>query len=265
MVRNCMDVMMGYANRATIRSLRRLPLKRKSAILCRNMTEMKADIDMVMEENQTLERKNEELEKKHEEMESALEGKKNKVQTMDEKLKELQKALEKEKKNNEKECELMKEKRKVIEARLPKQLKFSRKEAVKEYLSSKECGTKFNVASATVLQNGFKIGIAQVRELLMDDDELVPELEKIKINPKVKYEKELIPSIEGDPIVWSEDYEADPMRFINEWGIEVEVELDPPCPAKVVRPKLPISASESPSTDPPLLGSNVRPPHPEVS
>ncbi|GAB2290621.1 hypothetical protein Dimus_024900, partial [Dionaea muscipula] len=40
MVRSLMDVMIGSANRATIKSLRRLPLKHKCAILCRNMTEM---------------------------------------------------------------------------------------------------------------------------------------------------------------------------------------------------------------------------------
>ncbi|GAB2297612.1 hypothetical protein Dimus_031704 [Dionaea muscipula] len=46
-----------------------------------------------------------------------------------------------------------------------------------------------------------KIGLAQVRELLMEDDELILELEKMKINPKVKYEKEPIPSIEGEPTI----------------------------------------------------------------
>ncbi|GAB2295993.1 hypothetical protein Dimus_030138, partial [Dionaea muscipula] len=38
-IRSCMDVMMGCANRGTIQSLRRLPLKHKCAILCRNMAE----------------------------------------------------------------------------------------------------------------------------------------------------------------------------------------------------------------------------------
>ncbi|GAB2279145.1 hypothetical protein Dimus_013800 [Dionaea muscipula] len=39
MIRKCMDIMMGCANRATIRSLHKLPLKHKCAILCRNMAE----------------------------------------------------------------------------------------------------------------------------------------------------------------------------------------------------------------------------------
>ncbi|GAB2290268.1 hypothetical protein Dimus_024548 [Dionaea muscipula] len=51
---------------------------------------MKADVDMVMEENQTLENENKELK-------TALEEEKNKVQTLEDKVKELQMALEREK------------------------------------------------------------------------------------------------------------------------------------------------------------------------
>ncbi|GAB2295905.1 hypothetical protein Dimus_030053 [Dionaea muscipula] len=143
MVRNCMDVLMGIVNHATIRAVRSLPLKHKCAILCRNMAEtslltgdvlysavrtesrrcrkidrlmeekyslerevkelkfecdstfeifsqVKADVDMVMEENQSLESKNEELN-------SSLKGEKGKVQTLENKVKELQAALEREK------------------------------------------------------------------------------------------------------------------------------------------------------------------------
>ncbi|GAB2299583.1 hypothetical protein Dimus_033646 [Dionaea muscipula] len=85
LIRECMDIMMGSANRATIRSLRQLPLRHKCAILCRNMAEkfalendikelkferdsaieissqVKADVEMVMEENQSLEKENEGL------------------------------------------------------------------------------------------------------------------------------------------------------------------------------------------------------------
>ncbi|GAB2295043.1 hypothetical protein Dimus_029228 [Dionaea muscipula] len=53
-------------------------------------TQMKADVDMVMEENQTLESKNEELK-------TTLEVEKNKVRTLEDKVKELQTTLEKEK------------------------------------------------------------------------------------------------------------------------------------------------------------------------
>ncbi|GAB2302205.1 hypothetical protein Dimus_036222 [Dionaea muscipula] len=134
---------------------------------------MNADVEMIMGENRTLEKKNEELENKYEEMKSALEGEKNRAQTL---------------------------------------------------------------------------------------------VEKMKINPKVNYEKEPIPSIEGEPTVWSEDYEADPLKFIKEWVIEADVPFDPPCPVKVIRPTPPITASEAPSmsasdvpsqvptTTPPLSG-----------
>ncbi|GAB2270403.1 hypothetical protein Dimus_005304 [Dionaea muscipula] len=141
-VRRCMDSLMRDATHTTIRSMRRLPLKHKCTILCRNMAEtallmrdvlfsavrlenrrcrkidrlkeekyalereikewrfendstfeissqMKADVDMVMGENQTLERKNEELENKHEEMKSALEREKSRGQTLEEKMREL--------------------------------------------------------------------------------------------------------------------------------------------------------------------------------
>ncbi|GAB2273200.1 hypothetical protein Dimus_008003 [Dionaea muscipula] len=122
MVRSCMDSMMGATNRATIRALQSVPLKHKFACLCRSMAEtsfltgdvlfnaiktdarrcrkidrlmeevskqVKADIDTVMQENQTLESKNEEIH-------TALEGKKDKVKTLVDKVKELQTALEKE-------------------------------------------------------------------------------------------------------------------------------------------------------------------------
>ncbi|GAB2301771.1 hypothetical protein Dimus_035797 [Dionaea muscipula] len=117
-----MDVMMGRINRATIKSLRKLPLKHKCAILCVNMAETsllmgdvlrvvvqtddqrcrkidrsmrRADVEMVMEENHTLEKKNGELK-------SDLEGEKGKVQTLEDKVKELQTALKKEKEVREK-------------------------------------------------------------------------------------------------------------------------------------------------------------------
>ncbi|GAB2302827.1 hypothetical protein Dimus_036822 [Dionaea muscipula] len=243
MVRSCMNAMMGVSNHAIIKALHNVPLKHKCAILCRNMAEtslltsdvlynavrtddqrcrkinrlmgekyalerelkelkfecdnafeissqMKADMVMVMEENQTLENENKELK-------TALEGEKNKEQTLEDKIKELQMVLEREKeRQSKKNKELMKEKRKIVEERLHKQLDYARKEAIREFLSSEECSSKFN------------------------DDELIPELEKIELNPKVKYEKEPIPPIEGESSVWSEAYEADPMKFIKELGIE---------------------------------------------
>ncbi|GAB2272787.1 hypothetical protein Dimus_007606 [Dionaea muscipula] len=144
MVRSCMNVMMGFANHATIKALCNLPLKHKCAILCRNMVEtsllmgdalfaavqtddwrcrkiyrlmgekyalkrevkelklecdnafeissrVKAEVDMMMEENQTLENESRELK-------SALEGERNTVKTLEDKIKELQTTLEKEKK-----------------------------------------------------------------------------------------------------------------------------------------------------------------------
>ncbi|GAB2292686.1 hypothetical protein Dimus_026923 [Dionaea muscipula] len=157
------------------------------------------------------------------------------------------------------------------------QLEFSRKEAVRTYLGSKECSDKFSETSAFVMLNGFKIGIAQVRELLMEYDEFIPELEKIKINPKVKYDKEPVPSIEGEPTVWSEDFEADPMNFIKAWGIEADIPLNPPPSIKMVRPMPPIiapgvpltSASDvplqAPSATPHSSEQNVPPPNPDVS
>ncbi|GAB2290371.1 hypothetical protein Dimus_024651 [Dionaea muscipula] len=58
-------------------------------------TQIKADVDMVMQENQTLESKNEGLK-------TAFEGEKVKVKTLEDKVKELQRALEKEKKGKDK-------------------------------------------------------------------------------------------------------------------------------------------------------------------
>ncbi|GAB2297832.1 hypothetical protein Dimus_031918 [Dionaea muscipula] len=79
----------------------------------------------------------------------------------------------------------IKEKIKVVEERLPKQLEFARKEAVRKYLGSEGCSDKFSDVSTFVMLNGFKIGIDQVRELQNDDDELIAVLEKLQINPDV--------------------------------------------------------------------------------
>ncbi|GAB2292603.1 hypothetical protein Dimus_026840 [Dionaea muscipula] len=116
-VRRCMDSLMGASTHTTIRSMRRLPLKHKCAILCRNMAELSLLTGDVLfsavrteeqrcrdgyGENQTLEKKNEELENKYEEMKSALEGEKRRAQTLEEKVKELQAALKKEKEEKQK-------------------------------------------------------------------------------------------------------------------------------------------------------------------
>ncbi|GAB2275980.1 hypothetical protein Dimus_010723 [Dionaea muscipula] len=268
--------------------------------------QMKTDVDMVIEENQALENKNEELK-------TALKDEKDKAKTLEDKVKELQTTLWKgkerqSKKNddlvasyskyhellwrkmnldtflNERKRESeklqmalaqMKEKRIIVEECVPKQLDFCRKEAVMEFLSSEECSSKFNDASGSVLHIGFKIGIAQVRR--MDDDELIPELEKMELNPKVKCDKELIPPIECEPSVWFEAYEADPMKFIKEWGIKADVSIDISKPVKVVR-LTPITASQAPSTfqsdvppqdrtthPSPLSEQNIPPPQPNIS
>ncbi|GAB2279146.1 hypothetical protein Dimus_013801 [Dionaea muscipula] len=73
----------------------------------------------------------------------------------------------------------------------------------------------------------------------------------MEINPNVKYEKEPNPAIKGEHTVWFEDYEADLMKFIKEWGIEANVPIDAPYPVKMVRPTLSITAPEVPSTSVP--------------
>ncbi|GAB2299582.1 hypothetical protein Dimus_033645, partial [Dionaea muscipula] len=149
-------------------------------------------------------------------------------------IKELQTALGKEKKEKvEKEKEL------VASYKKHQELPHKKIDLDTSLYERKQENKKLQTFST-------RIGIAQVRELLMDDDELVPELEKMKINPNVRYEKELIPSIEGEPTIWSEDYEADSMKFIKEWGIEADVSTDPPCPVKMVHPAPPIVCSRSP-------------------
>ncbi|GAB2268256.1 hypothetical protein Dimus_003232 [Dionaea muscipula] len=245
-----MDSMMGAANHATIIALRNIPLKHKCAILCGNMTEtslltgdvlyaavrtderrcrkidrlmeeiscfqgwflfafasnlyfaclfqkyalerevkdlkfecdtafeistqIKADVDMVMEENQTLENENRELK-------TVFEGEKNKKQTLEDKVKELQMALEREKdrqsnKNNE------------LVASYSKYHELLRK--------------KMNLDTS-------------LNERKRESEKLQMALTQMELNPKVKYEKEPIPSIEGETSVRPEAYEADPMNFIN--------------------------------------------------
>ncbi|GAB2286297.1 hypothetical protein Dimus_020714 [Dionaea muscipula] len=61
---------------------------------------VKADVEMVMEENQMLENKNEELK-------STLEREKGKVQTLEDKIKKLQTTLKKEEEKENKENELV--------------------------------------------------------------------------------------------------------------------------------------------------------------
>ncbi|GAB2279105.1 hypothetical protein Dimus_013761, partial [Dionaea muscipula] len=102
MIRKCMDVMMGCANHATIKSLRSLPLKHKCAILCRNMAEkfaFKQEIkELKFENDSTIEISSQ----MKDDIEMAMEENQNKVQTLEGKTKELQAALEKEKEANKK-------------------------------------------------------------------------------------------------------------------------------------------------------------------
>ncbi|GAB2276125.1 hypothetical protein Dimus_010864 [Dionaea muscipula] len=90
------------------------------------------------------------------------------------------------------------------------------KEAVREFLGSDEFETKVGRLQGIDLLNGFRMGIAQVRDLLEDDDELIPKLEKLKFNPNVEFKKEPTSKIVGEPNVWSKDFETDPMKFIKE-------------------------------------------------
>ncbi|GAB2272882.1 hypothetical protein Dimus_007698 [Dionaea muscipula] len=55
------------------------------------------------------------------------------------------------------------EKRNLVEARLPKQMDFMMKEAQREYLESNEFQGMFNHASALILRNDWRLGLAQLR------------------------------------------------------------------------------------------------------
>ncbi|GAB2295386.1 hypothetical protein Dimus_029559 [Dionaea muscipula] len=65
------------------------------------------------------------------------------------------------------------------------------------------------------------------------------------LNSNVKFKKEPILEIVGEPTVWSEDYEMDPLKFIREWGAEMEGPFENPV-LLVVLPQ--IFASQQPST-----------------
>ncbi|GAB2295190.1 hypothetical protein Dimus_029365 [Dionaea muscipula] len=112
----------------------------------------------------------------------------------------------------------MKEKREMLKLRLPHQMEYAKKEAIRGFTSSKKFKKMVGSLMGLVLINGFRTGVAQVREMLDDDNELVDELEGIELDPNVEFNADPIPKIVNDePTVWSGEYDADPMMFMKEW------------------------------------------------
>ncbi|GAB2276138.1 hypothetical protein Dimus_010876 [Dionaea muscipula] len=70
--------------------------------------------------------------------------------------------LKEEKRALEANVDMMKEKRDLVEACLPKQMEFIVNEVVRDFLELEEFKGMFNHASVLVLCNGFKMGITQV-------------------------------------------------------------------------------------------------------
>ncbi|GAB2275933.1 hypothetical protein Dimus_010679, partial [Dionaea muscipula] len=84
-------------------------------------SQMKADIDMIIGENQMLERKNKELENKYEEMKSALEREKKRREEAEEKVKKMDSRLQSSRKVKEildKELRVKTQKNKELKAEL---------------------------------------------------------------------------------------------------------------------------------------------------
>ncbi|GAB2276200.1 hypothetical protein Dimus_010934 [Dionaea muscipula] len=67
----------------------------------------------------------------------------------------------------------MKGKREMLEVRLPHQLEYVKKEAIREFMSSVEFKKMAGQLMVPYLLHGHKMGIAQVRRILEDDDELL--------------------------------------------------------------------------------------------
>ncbi|GAB2276415.1 hypothetical protein Dimus_011143 [Dionaea muscipula] len=114
------------------------------------------------------------------------------------------------------------ENRHLVEAHLPKQLEHLVKEAQRKYLESDEFIEMFNRASAPILRNGWRMGIAQVRRMLDDDDPIISELDKLKQDVNVPFTQEKIEKIEKKPAEWTKAYDARVLESIEEWGKEIE-------------------------------------------
>ncbi|GAB2273520.1 hypothetical protein Dimus_008312 [Dionaea muscipula] len=149
--------------------------------------QLKADVVTVTKENKTLEEENEKLK-------TALKNEKEKVKMVRERNVLLDNDLyDKTLKNDRLHTELNEtyqrltkivEKRNLMEACLPKQMDFMVKEAQREYLESEEFQGKLNLASALILRNGWRLGLAQVCRVLGEDDPLIPMLDEMKIDVK---------------------------------------------------------------------------------
>ncbi|GAB2275911.1 hypothetical protein Dimus_010658 [Dionaea muscipula] len=243
---------------------------------------VKADVDIVTQENQTLERKIKELQTKLKKETEERKRVDDEVVSLTSRLDglrvtkmDLESSLDLKNRENEKmQTTLgaarlvfaqMKEKRNMIEARLSKQMEYATKEAIRNFMRSEQFKKMVSRLLGPVLLNGFKTRIAQVREMLEDDDELVVELEKMVLDPDVNFKKEPIPKIvDGESTVWSEEYEMDPMKFIKEWGPEMEGLFENPEPIVVVHPSgsTTEASQEHPTTEmkiPPPASVNVLP------
>ncbi|GAB2281132.1 hypothetical protein Dimus_015737, partial [Dionaea muscipula] len=139
------------------------------------------------------------------------------------------------------------EKRHLVKARLPKQLDYMTKEAQRTYL------------------NGWRLGLAQVRRMLDDDDPLIPELDQLEINIKVPFQQEKIKKIEKKPAEWTEAYDAGVFTTIEEWGKEIEEMFPMPPTSEMSNLALhtPTTPKAPSTSDAPLLSSELNaPPYP---
>ncbi|GAB2281368.1 hypothetical protein Dimus_015964 [Dionaea muscipula] len=182
---------------------------------------LRADVVQVTKENQTVEEENEKLK-------AELEKEKEKGKRSRECIVMLHNDLfDKSLKNERLHSELndtcqkltqILEKRNLVEARLPKQVDYMMKEAQREHLESDEFKGMFNGTSALILRNRSRLGVAQVRRMLQEDDPLIPELDKMEIDVKTPFSQEKIPKIEKKPAEWTEAYDVGALTFIEDWG-----------------------------------------------
>ncbi|GAB2278652.1 hypothetical protein Dimus_013328, partial [Dionaea muscipula] len=77
-------------------------------------------------------------------------------------------------------------------------------------------------ASAPILGNGWRLGVAQVRRMLEEDYPLIPELDKMEIDVKIPFNPEKIPKIVKKPIEWTKTFDNGVSSFIEEWGTGIE-------------------------------------------
>ncbi|GAB2285412.1 hypothetical protein Dimus_019865 [Dionaea muscipula] len=122
----------------------------------------------------------------------------------------------------QKTMEEMKNRRRKLEDLLPQQLEFLKRKTIREFVGSGDLIKMVSPLMIHCIIDGFKMGLAECRQMLKRAGKTIQCLKNVEFNPHVDYEPRPTPSpIILDPIVWNTDNPSNPRVYVKKWGQEL--------------------------------------------